>query len=231
MKRILTTLAIAYTLAMSAQAATLTLQNTVNFTNSSVLINAGTLVYAINAGAASGPSATVNGIAFVGNNTSLVAYTPSPASVSVFMTSTATTTLNDANFNTVLKAGVYDSPIASYITLKSLTIGQEYLVQLLTVDTRSASGKTIAWGDSTANAATAFAGATTYTFLNGSPYMGQSTVFSFTADATTQNIYYSASNGLALNAVILDAVPEPSTWALIACGLTAAAVIRRRQTA
>jgi PEP-CTERM motif len=165
---------------------------------------------------------SANGINFQANasglpDTTHVQYGVYTYSAAVFMPWWIST--GNTDFDKVLNTGIYTyDNTPSYIKLTGLTSGSSYQVQLLEVDARNQYvGRKIGWGDSPANAVTALSSALPYSYSNSNP-IGLSTVFSFTADSTSQNIFFDPSAGLQLNAVVLDAVPEPASTAMVVLG-------------
>ncbi len=164
---------------------------------------------------------TVNGVAFAPQDTNngIDFGASTPAGTPGYGTASPTA---DADFNAMLRAGYFSPGNGSpdTITLSGLTVGLEYRVQVFV-------------GSWNATYPTTFLdpGSNSIDLLNDTdlPTFAFGT---FTADATTQSLFYKgtdASHGL-VSAVALYAIPEPSTYAALA-GLAALGCAFRRRRA
>ena len=171
------------------------------------------------------PIATFGSVATLAGNNSLYGTTwPSEnATAGNPALSTAYQTMLQTGVIPVLTSGTFT------LTLQNLTIGNEYLFQTWVQDGRFANG---------ARTQTLTGGANTSGSLNFSNSVGNGNgsfiVGSFTADAATQAITYTAVTGgtAQINAFQLRemAVPEPATWIMIAGGLAGCYLLRRRRS-
>lgn len=128
----------------------------------------------------------------------------------------------------------------SPFTFGNLTVGTTYIVQFwanANYSSRATSNLSVLSTGSTGANSVSIDPNTTNTENGG---VGQFVTGSFTADATTQTIYWGSNQGnggpynVVLNAAQLRAVPEPGTLALAGMGLGGAALAfarRRKKTA
>lgn len=121
--------------------------------------------------------------------------------------------LNDANFASV------PGPGTSSITLNSLTIGQQYQTQFWVADFRGNFGRSLTLAG--VNSPTLL-WAQTNQFDSGSYAIG-----TFTANATSQVISFTSANAQ-VNALTLNAIPEPSTFGMLGLAGAAVLLLRRR---
>lgn len=128
----------------------------------------------------------------------------------------------DATFNAVLDSNAWagGTDATRTFTLSGLAVDQEYQVQFFVSDDR----------DETSRARTVtFSAGNTSDSLS---YTGQYVIGSFTTDAVTQSqsitISPSAGEQFALNAYVLRAIPEPSSYAAL-LGLGALALVSCRR--
>ena len=136
-----------------------------------------------------------------------------------------------ANYQTVLTNGIY-SGADIVLTLKGLTIGNTYEVQLFENDSRDAGfGRTINFYSTAAGSIQS--GNVDYNTTDVLGGVGQYVIGTFIATGTTEVI--DQKNGAPqLNAFDLrdlTPLPEPATWALLAAGLGALALVTRRRAA
>lgn len=181
----------------------------------------GELEYAINMG----------GAAFTFSNTvdPDIAFTASNANfdASALTGSAAVFYSGNVGNNQLANTARYAGGGEKTITMNNLTIGQTYRIQILLMDGRAAANGAYATFDSH----------TTGAFGNGVSGVtwGDSLLVTgtFTADSTSQSFqhrsFYSPSNpsGGQMNAVLLYAIPEPSSMALL--GLAGVAMLIRRK--
>ncbi len=135
----------------------------------------------------------------------------------------ATGTTVGADFEFVLDGFAYDGANPKIVTLGSLSIGQEYQIQLFTSDDRGSGSRTQEWSDNATNGS----GNETATFRHDDSAF---VIGTFTADAATQSVF---GRGVAqsqniVNAYVLRAIPEPGSLLLIVSGLFVCLLRRRR---
>lgn len=112
-------------------------------------------------------------------------------------------------------------PATLTLTLNGLTLGQQYLFQTWTNDSRS-------FGANRSGSITAGNSVILdYNNTDASGGLGQFVIGTFIADATSQVITYESNNSM-INAVQLRAIPEPGSAALLGM-VGVAALIRRRR--
>jgi hypothetical protein len=144
-------------------------------------------------------------------------------------------TTGDTQFDAVLDGGAWhnktsDATQPMTLRIGSLTVGQSYLVSLFSVDQRAGSaGRSQAYWDTFS--AGVFSGGTSGSFSQNTPTM---TMFTFTADATFQDIFIEESDNAGnadtnLAAFTLYAVPEPTSAVLVG-GMGLLALLRRRRS-
>jgi len=205
---------------------------------------AGSLVAAFNFGTIGG-TATVNGVSFANAGTvyfdnlapshtfgagagrvTLAGSSPL-FSADAFNSGSAPFSELSASYKSLLNSAVWiDSAENKQITLtiEGLTIGQQYQVQLWTNDSRSHG----------VNRDTSFDSVVLEQNTGPMGGLGQWVIGTFTADDTFQTIIANAAgNGQStnINAYQLRAIPEPSTYAIIAgAGALVAALCFRRRT-
>ena len=131
------------------------------------------------------------------------------------------TLLGWGNF-TVNSSNPNDFTGALTLTISGLMIGQQYLFQWWTNDSRPfATGPVIA----TSGVTTVGLSPNTTNSPGG---VGQFAIGTFTADATTQLIVFSAGgNATLISGFQLRAIPEPSTMPLVLTGMACAIIARR----
>lgn len=181
-----------------------------------IIATTGTLVYAENTG---GSAQTFDGINF---NAGTINF---GGTANVFF-ATQSQLVRDGTFGS---AGVANTVTLGTGSLPTLTIGQEYQVQLLVFDGRNTTGQAGRYirVDGT-NMGVYANGVTGVTWGPGLLVTG-----TFVADATTQSFTMEAFNanntsaGGQLNALVLHAIPEPSV-ALLG-GLGVLGLLRRRR--
>lgn len=184
----------------------------------------GSLVYAINVG---GSAFTFNNavdpdIDFVASHADF-----NSSAFGLGYTGFYASTAASAN-NALGLSGRYSSDLTGEtVTMNNLTIGQQYRIQVLLVDGRG--GQNGRYG--------VFDSYTTGVYGNGTTNVtwGDSLLVTgtFTADNTSQSFYLDTKNGNGssaggqINGVLLHAIPEPSSTALL--GLAGVAMLIRRK--
>jgi PEP-CTERM motif len=174
----------------------------------------------------------------VGSNTSALTFTTLEGSVfyanpSAFGSGDPFYTNLSAGYQTLLQSSVYwdlsDTSVVNRITLNDLVSGNTYYVQLWVNDSRNDYGDRV-------NLVSDGDGHEIQLRFNdgtGTPSLGQYVTGTFIASGTTQDLLLSADSGntIQLNALTLStsAIPEPSTYAVLA-GLAAlgCVILRRR---
>jgi len=217
-----------------AQAATITWDTSGTITDNTFLSLAGTTaseVYGFD-NAAAGSLTTANGYTFGNAN-----FTIAGGGASPYNGYLNGQTSGDASLNTILANGAYGSQVNNSGTLLNLTIGQTYNVMAFIDDNRgnAAGGVTFEVNGAVGNTSpTQLYG--TYGSTAGNP-LGGYIMGTFTADATTQafSVQNSAQNGsfstgnAQYNGILLEeAVPEPSTYALLGGGMLMLMALRRK---
>lgn len=238
---LLSTSAIAFVVAATAGASTITWGPATDTTGPSNISTTGTLVKAFDSG---GSGVTVNGVLFAAAG---------GAGDDVFTALSAGTftqfddnaDLGDANLDTLLRTGNYLAPLGSppptVITLSGLTSGLQYELQLFMMDQRNSPSSPPAGCAGCADRTTTLTSGANSVALEadpgntaGSPF-GQFALGTFTADASTQTfevtgtcVFFGSECSLRqVNAWQLRAVPEPASAALLALGVSLLAWKRR----
>ena len=242
-RTILTAIAL-MALPISANAAVVAWQAVVAITGDTNVATTGTLVGAFIPGA-NALSTTVNGVAFspvfVANNwdntttTSLsfgsvatLAGTPGLCGFNRYETGTPSGL--SADYTKVFSGGVGPATNTAnfYLTLNNLTIGQDYLFQSWANESRGA----YQYRTQTITGNGSQSGVLDYNVSGVDGGAGCFVIGTFTADATTQVMLYSADEYAQINAFQvrnITAVPEPSSLALAGLGIAAAAWAYRRR--
>jgi hypothetical protein len=214
-------------------------------TGTSQISQQGTFLEGINLGFTGSDDVTIDGVLFAegDNTTDLVnSFTYFDSAVGTNFIASATFTGGTDWFtlgtNTAY-AGIMDTargrstPTNSVFTISSLTIGQEYLLQIFAADLRNISGvnnrSVYMDGSPLAGAALGVDGSGNGTVISGI----------FTADAATQDItmgIFDPDNGTLvtawqINGMQLRAIPEPGAFALMAGFLALASIAVRRRVA
>jgi len=123
--------------------------------------------------------------------------------------------ITDAAYYTLLDSGIYNE---TGIRFQGLTIGQQYLIQIWTCDSRYLGGtRTATYDDGNGNTVDVDHG------IDGN--LGQYVIGRFTADAALQDI--TPTGDLLVNAAQLRSIPEPATLGLL--GLVGGAVVFARR--
>lgn len=204
--------------ALSSQAATVIWETPVDITSVNDINIAGTLVSAGSWGTTGAQDVTVGTETITFAEMAAADFSPAANNVQSSAGLYGGDT-GDATFNAVLDSDAWASTsTARTFTLSGLTVDQEYQVQFFVSDDRN--------GTTRARTVTFSAGNTS----DSLSYTGQYTIGSFAADAVTQSITISPSEGgqFALNAYVLRAVPEPSSYAAL-LGLGALALVSCRR--
>lgn len=203
-------------------------------------------------------AAVVNGVSFTGAylNTMTTSGSPPVSSKALFspisvnnaangltIQGTANTTFGtgtpysnlSTNYRLLLGQGAFTSTgVSTTLTLSSLTAGNTYYFQWWTNDSRtgSASGRTV-----TATTGSSFVTLDSNTSAANTVGLGQFSIGSFVADATSQAIVFTGTAGVQISAFqVRDlgvvAVPEPSSFAALAgLGALGFVALRRRRAA
>jgi len=218
----------------AAQASVITWIGQGTISDDTFLTNAGPVaneVYGFD-NAAAGSLTTANGYTFGNAN-----FTIAGGGASPYNGYLNGQTSGDASLNTILANGAYGSQVNNSGTLLNLTIGQTYNVMAFIDDNRgnAAGGVTFEVNGAVGNTSpTQLYG--TYGSTAGNP-LGGYIMGTFTADATTQafSVQNSAQNGsfstgnAQYNGILLEeAVPEPSTYALLGGGMLMLMALRRK---
>jgi len=246
-----TSLALLALSAVTSHAATLTFVSNTTITSDSsldaplTLHPTATLSQAVNYGSGAQTVNTTGGqtIAFASGGVTGTANMPAAPSVGTTVYNAGTQNSNllqpgstgDPQFDAVLDGGAWHNKAADTtqpmaLRIGNLTIGQSYLVSLFSVDQRAGSaGRSQAYWDTFS--AGVFSGGTSGSFSQNDPIM---TMFTFTADATFQDIFIEETDNLGnadtnLSAFTLYAIPEPSSAALVG-GMGLLALLRRRRS-
>jgi hypothetical protein len=239
--------ALAATLA-SSQAATVIWSPAATISGDSDVNHTGTTImaYAVTNTGASGLPTTINGVTFanfvvadntansvtVGNATLTSSDAPNKLySINNTFAGTASPfTSLSTGYQTILKNGAYDNwrvapAIETFtLTLSGLTNGQDYIFQMWVNDSRN-------YGQVRTETITGGANSVSLRFNTGAADagVGQFATGSFTASGTTQDFTILGNQSTQINAFQLQSVPEPTTWALLAGGLTVVTIFRRRR--
>lgn len=218
--------------AETTQGASITFGPATTILGDSDVYNVGTLEYAY---AWSGLSPTVNGVPFTGS-TSLVGdgsgdvtwNAESQHSTAYGFGTSAPWTGLSPSYQDALRGGDYKETGPITVTLNNLTSGNQYAVQLWFHDSR-------AGFDAVTEAVTSIGGnsvALEKNFQDADGGVGQYTIGTFTADATSQTFTVSSATAFnsQINALQVRTVPEPTSIALAAFGaLGMARLIRQRR--
>ncbi|MGE9270102.1 MAG: PEP-CTERM sorting domain-containing protein [Verrucomicrobiales bacterium] len=185
---------------------------------------------------------TVNGVEFTPQNTGVALVGGTGESITINGGSDHMDAFGDGEFSSdasifhLIRGATFN---ISSVTLDGLQLGQDYLIQVFTNDTRSSRSSSFITGfgdgsDTTAPVATSA--------LNNNPpgpSVGDSIIGTFTADGTslTFNVFGSSNGGSSwasansqsqINAIQLRAVPEPTSSLLFGLGMLGLVSRRRR---
>ena len=237
---------------LGANAATITLVSNTTITSDSaldaplVLHPTAVLAQAVNYGSGAQTVATTGGqtIAFTSGSVTATANMPAAASSTTTVYNAGTQgaasnllqpgTTGDTQFDAVLDGGAWhnktsDATQPMTLRIGGLTIGQDYLVSLFSVDQRAASaGRAQAYWDTFSGGV--FSGGTSGSFSQNTATM---TMFTFTAGADFQDFFIEETDNAGnadtnFAAFTLYTIPEPSSAAL-AGGLGLLSLLRRRR--
>lgn len=215
----------------SALAASITFGPATTISGDTDVTNVGVLEYAY---AWSGQNPTVNGVPFTGSTSitgdgsgDVTWSTSQQHSTAYGLGTTTPWTGLTSSYQDALRGGAYWQTGPQTITLNNLSIGTPYVVQLWYHDSRAG------FAGFTENVTSA--GGNLVTLIKNvagvDGGVGQYTIGTFTADATSQA--FTVSSGVAfntqINALQLRAVPEPATLTLAAFGLIAGLRTMRRR--
>lgn len=199
--------------------------------NPSQVINLG----GIFAAATDGPDTTVNGVSFVGSTSfsgGVVSFGSQPVTVSGLSNnnehygSSAPVSWDAAYAALVNKGGYHSTPSPVTIDISGLSVGKQYLVQIFEPFWDKD------WATSYTGGANTSAPVNLAASVTGTPIVPQFVTGRFVADATTQTIGLSSlTNYVVFDAISIQAVPEPISWAMFlgGFGLIGAAVRRTRE--
>jgi hypothetical protein len=223
-------LALALTSFESAHAASITFGPATTILGDTDVYNAGVLEYAY---AWSGLSPTVNGVPFtgstsvVGDGSGDVTWDASfQHSTAYGLGAAAPWTGLSASYQDALRGGDYKQFGPITVSLNNLSIGTPYAVQLWYHDSRDGFPFTQDVTSLGGNLVTLVKN-----FQNAYGGVGQFTIGTFIADATSQTFTVSSATeyNTQINAIQVRAIPEPSTLTLAALGLIAGLrTVRRR---
>jgi len=151
----------------------------------------------------SGTNTTVNGVTFAGatSTTALgsnIALSGFYANYNGYGSSSSPFSGLSSSYQTVLTGGDYASGATSAtVTLKNLTVGHAYAIQLWVDDSRSfGNGRTMTFTNSNGNTVTL-----SYNSTGSDGGVGQYTISTFTANTVTQVITITGNNSTQMNAI------------------------------
>jgi len=197
------------------------------YTDNTVLSFAGTtgqVLYGVNLGGSA--LTTANGYAFQAGNSGSVTYVGFDIASPFLGGGSGTST--DTNFNSILGDANFFNTGDNTYTLNGLTAGVTYNVLFLMADTRTEEGipgrSFIIGSESTTSSSQVYA------FASAVPSLGGYALGTFTATGSTEVFNRNGTDGQ-LNGILVAAVPEPSTSAmLILAGLGAVALLHKQRT-
>jgi hypothetical protein len=213
----------------NANAAAISWSATQNTSGPSDIVSGGTVVLAYNgtnAAADVGNNVTVSGITFVSDN-----YLSGPNNTASFI---GANTSGDTNYDALLTRNTFGGGTSPTLVLPGLTSGQDYLLQVWFIETRTINtpplnNRVMTYGDNEAvESLVNVAGDPSGTGMS----LGQYAIGTFTADGTTQELHLIANDfGNAHFAALLvrQAIPEPQSIVLIGLGLVGLASLGRAQ--
>jgi len=141
------------------------------------------------------------------------------------------------NLQTVENNGIHNASGNFYLELTGLNPGQTYALQLL-INANSHDARTQAYADGlvvspTVTAGGNGAGVPTVNDGNNTGYDPAYIIDDFTATGATETLYAQVGGGAGaqLSGYVLEATPEPSTWALMGLSLVGLLYLARRPLA
>jgi hypothetical protein len=242
MKKIAYALCACLLAAGAAQAATITWSDAVTMSTSNDVSTTGTTLYAYSLNG-SGGTKTLTGVDFevaaegaagvFGNLTSSVDLNQNATTFSSGTTPWASLT---ADYQAVVKGGVYLGTDDTTWTLDGLTSGKEYQVQIWITDPRTAIDRTAYFYGEGNNTSTT-AKILDFNVGNAAGGLGQYIIGTFTASGTSQSFLVeggtgaggvAGDGGIQLNALQVRAIPEPATIGMLGLGALITLLIRRQ---
>jgi hypothetical protein len=232
-------------LCLSFSAAKAQLFSTGAITGDSSIEDVGTVVdaYAFNYG---GTSFTINGVNFTSTsniNGTFSGYTANGPGIDgtgggiVPSGSGGLDTNLSSNLQTLEQSGIHNASGNFYLELTGLNPGQTYALQLL-IDANSHDARTQAYKDGLVTSATITAGGNqagnpSVNSGDNTPYNPAYITDDFTATGATETLYAQDGGGAGaqLSGYVLEATPEPSTWALMGLGFVGLLYLVRRPLA
>ncbi|MDF7799348.1 acetylxylan esterase [Pontiellaceae bacterium B1224] len=208
MNKYLCTLGLLFMISGAVQAATIEWGVVSTVGSDSDISTTGALEYAYTAGGTS--AVAVNGVLFSAGDTTFggdVVLSGTPATTAVFGQNAAPFNTLSSDYQSMLDEGVYNNvgnktdPVT--VTLNSLTIGQNYAVQVWGNDSRNSNGRNMTVASGTNSVVLDY---NSTDVLGG---VGQTVSGTFTADAETQDFTLTPNLALSFNAIQVRDLSEP----------------------